>query len=336
MSWRERSTLGGEFVGEVYDLLRVDDAFVVDHPHGFTWWAGDFATTISTDEGLFRQSTVTYRVTAETEFLKGRGHMRELALALEHEMDNCSFSGPYYNQDTDTFRLFCSVYAADENAVWLRKTFAAAVALQVAEANEMGHRLAHLLHAVPATSSHPNAGLRDHASPIVSSAYGFFAGSGQNASRWLDQPEWKQSSWVMEREASSFEVELGQRMVGTYPWNCGEGHIEVQIRTDEPHPKVGNGLHLTLTIPMEISMEGIGHLVLELNALERDEYKRCHTLGSWCEHDGKLAYRTFVPNCLYDHRMLHDLVVNFSTRALWADEFFMQKMTEAQSRGSLH
>ncbi len=331
MSWRSRSTLGGEFVGEVYDLLRVDDAFVIDHPHGFTWWAGDFATTITTDEGLFRQSTVTYHVTAETEFLKGRGHMRELALALEHEMDECSFSAPFHHPDTDTFRLYCSVYAADENAVWLRKTLAAAVALQVTEANDMGHRLAQQFHAVPATSSHPRSGLRDHPSPIIGAAYGFFSASGNNPSKWIDQPEWKQSSWVMEREASKFEVELGHTMTGWYPWDCGDGEIVISIRTDEPHVKIGNGLHLTLTIPMPLSIEGIGYLALELNGLERTEYKRCHTLGSWCEHNGKLAFRTFVPNCLYDHRMLHDLIVNFSTRALWANEFFVEKMTAARN-----
>ncbi len=331
MSWRSRSTLGGEFVGEVYDLLRVEDDYVIDRPHGFTWWAGDFATTIQTDEGLFRQSTVTYRVTAETEFLKGRGHMRELAIALEHEMDQCSFSGPVYDQESDTFRLYSCVYAGDENAVWLRKMFAAAVALQVAEAHEMGHRLASAFHAVPASSQHPRHDLRHPPSPIVTQAYGFFSGSGCQPSKWIDQPEWKQSSWVMEREARTFDLEMGRSMVGTWPWDCGEGDIVIAVKTDEPHPKVGNGLHLTLSIPLTLTAEGIGHLVLELNGLERTDYKRCHTLGSWCEHEGKLAFRLFVPNCLYDHRMLHDLLVNFSTRAIWANEFFVAKRAEAMS-----
>lgn len=333
MPWRDKHNLGAEIVCEVHDLLRINDAYLLESDLGFTYWAGDFATTVRTDEGLFRQGTVTYHLTAHTEFLKGRGHMRELALALEHEMDQCSLSAPFYHQDSDTFNLHCGVYAGDENISWIRKTFAAAVALQVAEAHDMGHRLARQLNTVPAASGHPKTGLRTHADDILTHAYSFFTGSGQQPSRWSSHEEWKESSWVMEREADRFELDSGTSLTGWFPWHCGEHEMVVTVRTDEPHPRLGNGLHITLTIPMQLTAEGIGYLALELNTMERTTYKRCHMLGSWCEHDGMLAFRTFIPNALYEPRLLHDMIVNFATRALWADEFFVAKREAASHPG---
>ena len=123
MSWREKFTLGQEFVADVHDFLKVDDNYVVDSENGFTYWAGDLATTVQTDLGIFRGSMSVYKVTAETDLVRGRGHLKELALALEYEMDECSFSGPVYDAPSDTFRMFCGVYASSEHAHWLRKTF---------------------------------------------------------------------------------------------------------------------------------------------------------------------------------------------------------------------
>ncbi|MBX3112876.1 MAG: hypothetical protein KF857_12830 [Fimbriimonadaceae bacterium] len=329
MSWREGFALGHGVVREIHDTLRIDDQHVLDDVHGFTWWPGDFCQTIKTDEGIFRQSTVTYRVTAETDFLKGRGHMRDLALALEDEMDDCSFSGPVYDQATDTFKLHCSVYLADENVDWLRRTVLAATALQVYDAQLMIDRLVEKLHAVRAVSGHPTAGMREEPHPLLKSAHKFFWQAGMHPSRWIDTEEWREGTWVMEREAVQFESDRSSRLEAEFEWGCGEGNIHVTARTDQPHSYLGNGLHITMTVPLKLSTEAIGHLVLDLNGLERTDYKRCHVLGSWCAHEGRLAFRVFVPNTLYTPQVLPDMLVSVSTRAIWVNEWFFQKKCEA-------
>lgn len=331
VSWREKTTLGEEFVGDVFDMLRCDESYVLDDAMGFTYWTGDFATRVQTDLGIFRGSVSVYRVTAETDFLRGRGHMQELALALEHEMDDCSFSGPVYDRTTDTFRLFCGVYATNDQASWLRKTLAAAVALQIAEAYDLSNRLGQHFHASPANSGHPFTGIRQQPDPMIDSALGFFVGSGGQPSRWIGVPTWQQAGWIMEREASKYETDRQTFLSADFDWACGENPMHIEIRTDEPHKKLGNGLHVTLSIPMHLSAEAIGHLVLDLNTYEKVEYKRCHTLGSWCMHDGKLAFREFVPNALFADEYLEELCVSMSTRAIWANEWFYEMKCKAQA-----
>lgn len=330
MSWRNKDTLGKEFVADVHEFLHVDEKYCLDDGDGFIYWAGDLATRIKTDMGVFRQSMSIYRVTAETDFLKGRGHMAELAVALEYEMDQCSFSGPIYDPATDTFRLFCGVYATSEHAHWLRKTFAAAVALQAAEAHDLQQRLSQRLHAAPANSGHPHTGIRTEPDAVLEHAQGFFVGAGELPSKWIGLPTWEQAGWIMEREARRFDTDRQTYMSAVFDWACGgENGLVLDLRTDEPHPKLGNGLHVTLTVPMQLNAAGIGHLVLDLNSYEKNEYKRCHTLGSWCCHGGKLAFREFVPNALFDEEYLEEICVNMSTRAIWTNEWFYEMKCKA-------
>ena len=331
MSWREKTTLGQEFVGDVFNMLRADEAYVMDDPNGFTYWTGDFATRVHTDEGVFRGSVSVYKVTAETDFLKGRGHMQELALALEHEMDDCSFSGPIYDQASDTFRLFTGVYATSEQADWLRRTLAAAVALQISEAYDLSDRLGKHFHASRANSGHPITGIRTDPDPMIENALGFFVGSGGQPSKWIGIPTWQQAGWIMEREARKFDTDRQTFLTAEFDWACGEDSLRVEIRTDEPHKKLGNGLHVTMTVPMRLSPDAIGHLLLDLNTYEKNEYKRCHTLGSWCMHDGKLAFREFVPNSLFADEYLEEICVTASTRAIWTNEWFYEMKCRAEA-----
>lgn len=331
MNWKEKSTPGEAIVAEVHDLLRIDDTYIVSRPEGFVYWASDLCTRVVTDMGVFRGSQSVYKVEAETDMIRGRGHIRELVLALEHAMDSCTFSGPVYDQQDDVFRLYCAVYATGDDVAWLKRTFSAAVALQIAEASEMAASFRRSFHAVPATSGHPTAGLRGSEDTMLTHAESLFHPSGDGPSRWLDDPAWERAGWVMEREARHFQSDGKSQLDAQFHWPCGEGAIHLAIRVDEPHHKLGNGLHATLTIPLRLNPEAIGHLALDLNSFERSEYRRCHMLGSWCNHGSALAFRLFLPNALHYPDSLEEVCVNLSTRAIWAAEYFEERKREAEA-----
>ena len=135
----------------------------------------------------------------------------------------------------------------------------------------------------------------------------------------------------MEREARKFDTDRQTYLTAEFDWACGEDPLKVEIRTDEPHKKLGNGLHVTMTVPMRLSPDAIGHLLLDLNTYEKNEYQRCHTLGSWCMHDGKLAFREFVPNSLFADEYLEEICVTASTRAIWTNEWFYEMKCRAEA-----
>lgn len=329
MSWRQKRSLGEEFVSKIYDTFQVDERYVLDHPDGFTYWSGDLATTVRTDPGLFRQSQVTYRVTATTEFIRGRGRVPEVILALEEILDHGTMSGAVYDPQTDVFALECGVYATEDNAEFTKGAMAAAVCLQVNEAMVLSTRLAEHLRTSIAYSAHPTQGPRSAVDESLSHTFEQFTASGAAPNRWRGQPEWQQAEWVMEREAITFESDHQSRIHATFPWHCGGQPIDFLVGIDEVHPRLGAGLHATLVIPMPLPKAGIGKLALNLNHYEANEYKRCHTLGSWCMHDDKLAFRLFVPNLLYTPQALTEVCVAMATRAIWVDEWFVALRQQA-------
>lgn len=330
MGWRQKSDLGLELVAQAHELLRIDEHWLVDKGNGFTWWAGEFAQTVWTDAGLYFNGQSTYRLHAETDLLRGRGKEHLYETAIEREMDQCSLSSVIYDIDDDTFKLHCSAFVTTDNVHWLQKAFLAGVALQVAEATTIGHNLATAIGGVPATSAHPTAGIRTDAHPDLDLVQRFFKPLGAQRSRWTDAVEWQRMERTMEREAQEFFCDHRSHLRATFAWTCTPSStIILEVNSEEPHPVLGNGLHFTLTVPLKIAEEHVARLALELNLYERREWKRCHMLGSWSCHDGQLAYRSFVPNTVYNPELLPELALSMAVRAQWTDEFFQEKKRQA-------
>lgn len=337
MSWQERSDLGLTLIGDIHDALRIEDKWRLDEARGFKWWPGNFAQHVWADIGLYHNSQAVYRMHAEADLIRGRGHHKDYELALETASDGCTFSAVIYDAPTDTFRLHSSVYASPENIAWLKKAFFAAAAMQICEAQELAERLSRSeVRAVQALSEHPRSGLRPTADPMLQARQLFFCPAGSQPSRWEGAAEWQDMERFMQREALTFESDHHTFMRAAFPWS-GPGYAEpgqdpvavLEMTTREPHGIIGNGLHITLALPLSLGPQRVAHLAIELNDLERREWKRSHMLGSWCCHDGQLAYRCFMPNTIYNHELLPQMASSMAIRASWADEWCLQNRASA-------
>lgn len=334
MSWRERSDLGHSLVADVHEALRIDDHWLLERPNGFTWWASDFAQSVWCDMGLYHNGVATYRVHAETDLLRGRGRPHHYENAIETEMDACSFSSVIYDVSEDTFKLHTSLFATEDNVAWLKRTFLAAVALQVCEAHQLGHHLAKVVGGVPASSAHPTAGIRTKPDACLDVVPRYFGPMGSQPSRWQGATEWLETERAMEREALRFWTDHQSKLHAEFAWEAGgmPGDVMLlQVDAHEPSSVMGNGLHFTLTMPLRMPPERVARMALEMNSLERQEWHRCHTLGSWCNHHGLLAHRIFLPNTVYNPELLPNLVLSMAVRAQWANEFFVAKRAAAQA-----
>lgn len=337
MSWKERSDLGLTLVGDVHDALRVEDKWRRDEVRGFQWWPASFAQHIWSDVGLYHNAQAVYRMHAETDLISGRGHHEDFEEGLETAIDDCTFSAIVYDAKTDTFKLHSSVYASPENVAWLKKAFFAAAALQLAEAQDIAQKLARgREHAVQALSEHPVSGLRSTPDPMLQSRELFFKPQGALASRWANAEEWHDTERYMEREALTYESDHQTWLRASFPWTgpgiSAEGQdprAMLEVTTLEPHPIIGNGLHFTLVLPLQLDPKRSAHIALELNEVERTDWKRCHMLGSWCCHEGKIAFRCFLPNTVYNKDLLPNIANNMAVRASWADEWCLQNRASA-------
>ncbi len=131
--------------------MKVSEGWAIDIARGFTWWAEDFAQSIWAEPGMFLNAQNTFRIHAETDLFKGRGHAQDFELELTTAMRDATLSGVIYDAEKDTFKLQASVYAHNDNVQFMDKLFMSACAIQVSEAHEIGHHLAlahHLLNRV--------------------------------------------------------------------------------------------------------------------------------------------------------------------------------------------
>jgi hypothetical protein len=331
VSWKSRETLGEQLVGEVFDLTAPPHEWLLNQPDGFAWWPGEMAQRVWTEDGLYQNGRTYYRVHCETDLVKGRNQREQLDAMLECEMDHCLFSCLVYDQRTDVYRLHTCVYAEGENAQWITKLFHSAARLQLFSAYRMVDKLTQQFHSAHATSAHPVGGLREDRDPRVNQGPDSFIAAGQQPSRWVDADEWRDVDWAMDRQAHSWQKSDKRSSLSHFYWAADTNHtIELLITAEEPHPIIGNGLHFTLTVPLKMSPKHVAYMALELNEHERSTWLKTHMLGSWCNHNGALSFRLFVPNTLYQEGVLHELSVSMAGRANWTNEYFYAKKVEAE------
>lgn len=332
MSWRSNPDFGQQLLLELLQTLRTDERWVVDDFNGFRWWPSDQCQHVWCDEGIFQNAITTYRIHAETDVIKGSGRARQFEVDLERQMDQSTLNALVYHEAEDVYRLHSSMFATEENMEFLKRTSFAAIILQLHEARALAQKLRESLRAVPANSSHPTMGMRPQDDPMMQAHQSFFVPAGREPSKWSGVPEWRETEFAVEREATKFTSDHLTHLVAEFPWEAHPGHvIRLDVNTREPHPELGNGLHMTLSIPLIMSPERVSHMALELNQYERDQWKRVHMLGSWACHDGLLCFRLFLPNILYRTELLVHFVLQMAVRAHWTNEYFLDLKRAAEA-----
>jgi len=331
MSWRNPQTFGEQLISELVAAMRLDQSWIVDTAGGFEWWPSGQKQRVWCDDGLFTNQSTTYRIHSEMDLIRGSGKALQFEVEIEREMDAATMSAVVYDAKDDTYKLHSSVFATEDNIVYLKRTCFAAVILQVREAMIIAERLRSKLNAVVALTEHPSMGMRPSPDPICQAPEHFFCPSGTQESKWRGVMEWRETELAIERESSKFNSDHHTHLTAEFQWSASPSNtgIALEVRTQEPHPLLGNGLHFTLMIPMIMALERISHLALELNQLERDSWKRTHMLGSWCSHDTRLAYRMFIPNVLYRPELMPEFCLQMANRAHWVNDWFMEKRREA-------
>ena len=122
----------------------------------------------------------------------------------------------------------------------------------------------------------------------------------------------------------------GDRTRLTAEFPVGSQTSLLQMLTQEPNPRLGNGLLSLLTLPLIAGAGKAGdpelvRSALELNAREVAQLNYCHFLGSWCvDPKGFLTFCHCAPNTLLGIRSgwVHDVGTRAFARTRWAGEQF--------------
>lgn len=283
---------------DIIAWLRTEQLEVEEHwsyllPTGFTWWADQYSQTVEfVLEETGPSGETGYQLAVRTELLRDLD-LDENALAQINAlpMRCASLGGPVYDAPARRLDLWSLVRVTDDNGDWIRYLLAAAAVTQLAEARLLAPVLAEAVGALPATSDHPESGVRTTPHRMASAA-SVFVRSG-------DEPcAWPASDYV--------DLE--------FPF--GDQTSSCRISGEQAHPLYGNGLLVLQRFPVSAPSESEGiKLALSLNGADLTREPAGYGLGSYSYSDGAIHFSAFVPNALYKPGLLPNLQSSAAARA---------------------
>ena len=297
------------------EQLGIDEQWSYLLPTGFTWWSDQYAQTVEfLGQETGPNGECGYLVSVRTELL------RELDLtetALEEinslPMRAASMAGPVYDVAARRLDLWSMVRVTDDNGGWLRFLLAAAAVTQLAEARLLAPVLAEATGALPATSEHPESGMRT-AGGGINSAASVFVRSGDEQCAWSDA-EFRDAVDNPALPVPSASAD-GRRFSADFPF--GDKTSQCRILGDQAHPLYGNGLLVLQIFPVgqaaPSESDGV-KLALSLNAADLTGAPTGYGLGSYAYADGLIHFSGFVPNALHRRGLLGALVASCAARA---------------------
>lgn len=318
-------------------LIFAKPGFLVRHENGFTWWQDGLRQqvrlqTLTSTDGVSR-TRIQLRTDLTTGFVGSEHQLKTLDLLTRYA--GLSRIVPA-NSDPEGLQLtaaFCYETARPlqgQNMAWLP-------AYQMAEA----HGLVPLLEETARFSKTETPPPED---------------AEHQDGNWV----WDTSSLLLRGEESYWKGSLegilglikdrGPCLLGTadedqlaaeFPFPGKPGSSLLRMSTTEVHPRLGNGLLVRLTLPIDEPDQPSVQEILALNQAEESGFTT--VLGSWCRSEEGLVHVTFLHNLMVrmgstDHRAFVDSIlhrVQWISRHLFDYDVYERYYEAVEQRAAL-
>jgi hypothetical protein len=310
---------GAAAVRWVYDAMRIDPEWSVWDDRGFTWWGYRQAQRVSSDAGLDDDGFVIYRLHAQADVLREL-YVTEEILGMVSALNRmCVTSALVADPDLGSVGYRASMWVHEDTLEWVSKVFQLVVAIQAAHATAQGELLADVIGGEPAFTAHPQSGSREKPDEMLGLLEQYVVPLGQEPSRWSG-PE---MGGVVElvRRGPYIVLASGDAEGLTTEFPLLDGTSLLQVGTDQPHPSLGNGMLVRLSLPEHAPDVDGGAWANDMNRRELASLTRAHFLGGWVVAEGTPTFVTFYPNALkLMPGDIQSLVMSAGLRAKWFAE----------------
>jgi hypothetical protein len=202
---------------------------------------------------------------------------------------------------------------------WVSKVFQLVVAIQAAHASAQGELLAEAIGGTPALSAHPESGPRESPDEMLGLMEQYVVPTGQEPSRWSGSEMDAVVELVKQGQYVVFASGDEEGLTVEFPFPDGTSLL--QVATDQPHPSLGNGMLVRLSLPEDVADTDGGSWANEMNQRELASLTRTHFLGSWVVADRTPTFVAFYPNAFkLMQGDVQNLVMSSSLRAKWVAE----------------
>jgi hypothetical protein len=296
--------------------LQVDEKWSVRTPHGFTWWAHQFAQkveVIGSEPGP--DGNAGYFIRVKTDIVRNLTlDDKAMAGVFATMMMAPTMAGPVYDRATKVLSLSSVVRVHDGIREWMQGLISLAAMLQLKEAQTLSVGLSAFAGGEPATSGHPTAGSRPSPDELLSGFAQPLTAAGKEPSSWRAVEFQQAVDQYMQRPPALLANGGGKGLTVEFPYG-GRSSLCL-MKADKGHPALGNGLLLLQRFPVDSMTDEKGNrLALELNGEYLDRRPAGYGFGSFSYYQGCINFTTFIPNAAYRAGLLPNLYFACAERA---------------------
>jgi hypothetical protein len=298
--------------------MEVDEEWSLRQERGFCWWGHEYAQRIWAEPGYDDDGIVIYRVHAEADVLRDIEITDRVLQGLAALNTQTILSALVAEPEPRKIHYRASMWVHEQSVDWVARLFQFVVAIQAANANTQGELLADLVDGTPDRSGHPVSGGRPSMDEMLLFTERIVVPAGSGPSRWVGS----EMAELSDRWVSRFVVLASGDETGlTEELPFLHGTSLFQTTTDEPHPALGNGMLLRLSLPEHVSDSEGPAWANSMNCLELDRLTRTNLLGSWTVVNNTPTFVAFYPNAArLGDGFLTNIVMNAAGRAKWVAE----------------
>lgn len=323
--------VGPEVLEFLFGVMKIDDAWSVREPRGFSWWGHRLAQRVWAEPVRLSYDHHVVRLHAATAVLRDVRDTPEMRARLATTNRSMHLGALTWSPESRRIMLHSAACFHSGTRPWLQPLFLAAVGLQVADAHIKADGLARVLGGEPDVSAHQRSGPRREPDDLLNVIATVVAPAGAGSSPWAEADfkataDMNPRPWVLANgDADGITAEFP--FTGDLPAAIAGG-AETALLTassTDRHPQLGSGLLLRLRLPFNVSQKQGSDLAWMLNALETIEETNTHTLGAWClgptppgrPDAHSVTFVSFVPAAAYRKGLLDVLAMDMAIRTRW-------------------
>jgi hypothetical protein len=323
------------WVGDPSDILR--EGF------GFNWWPGDFKVEVRVNGPDPEIDDPIYRLSVRTDFLC---NVDVTTPTFKQAVSDLNRSVPAFaicarpaslaqgsgefgpleeaGMELQSSKVWLASTAYLHKGIkdWLPRVFGGLAVLQPIESQFRADLAASLLGGRPDRSRPPMRRSQTILDEMLGIEGWMLSPLGQQPSKWIGTGEFEKIVEKWGRSDSGFGVADKAGLSMQTPF--GDASAIILLRTDKPHPRLGNGLHLSLSFPHVSEAESANALAIEMNYLEDRLWSQLGVqfMGNWHAdewrgHGFVPEFSCFIPNMVYFPGLAANLVLYAMARAKW-------------------
>lgn len=315
--------VGLEALGDIHRRLMIDEPWTIREPRAFSWIAHRLSQLVEASDMFESLDVNIARVMSSATVVEDVGVSREAAEAMLGWLNHLAVGSAYvYDPIERTIRAMLAHNVHSETMRFRPEEIASYQIIALVLAERHADLLAERLRGTVARRQHPVAGERLERDDMLNVITGVYQVRGCEPNLFANPDEIRA---VHDLVRNTYDFSAGGDAGGiAIEVAFGEDQTTlIQLMTNQPHPELGQGLGVFLTLPLQVDEKGAAKIANLLNLHQFQEGETIAAFGAWCvRHIGERPHvgrALFVPNANFRCGRPVDSAMAAINQAVWAD-----------------